>query len=128
MNAVHTHPQTALLRTCAMPDALGSPSSGPRRRHEGTAVSALLRWHQRDRADADLICRAAAWLRASPDQARHAGLPCDEDVHALAALLDVLAVEIRHLDAAVRRQVVESCRVALGEAVTDTARPPDRRG
>jgi hypothetical protein len=111
-----------------MADALGFPLSGPRRRHEGTAISAIRRWHRRDRADADLICRAAVWLRANPDQARHVGLPCNEDAAALAALLDVLAAEIRHLDAAVRRQVVESCRIALGETATDTARPPGRRG
>ena len=75
-----------------------------------------------------LAAVSAAWLRANPDQARHVGLPCNEDAAALAALLDVLAVEIRHLDAAVRRQVVESCRIALGETATDTARLPDRRG
>ena len=98
-----------------MLDELGFPPSGPTRRHEGNTVPSVRRWHQRDRADADLLCRAAAWLRANPDLARHTGLPCDEDVDALAALLDVLAVEIPHLDATVRRQVVESCRVALGE-------------
>jgi hypothetical protein len=102
-----------------MLDELGFPPSGPTRRHEGNTVPTARWWHQRDRADADLLCRAAAWLRANPDHARHAGLPCDEDVGALAALLDVLAVEVPHLDPAVRRQVVESCRIALQETTAD---------
>jgi hypothetical protein len=90
-------------------------------------VSTILRWHERDRADADLLCRAAAGLRANPDRARHAGLSCDKDVEALAAVLDVLAVEIRHLYPALRRQVVESCRIALEESASEPAAPPRRR-
>jgi hypothetical protein len=110
-----------------MLDDLGFLRSGPTHRHEGNTVPTARRWHQRDRADADLLCRAAAWLRANPDRARHMGLPCDEDVDALAALLDVFAVEIPHLDGAVRRQVVESCRVALGETTADARGQRTRR-
>jgi hypothetical protein len=106
-------------------DGHGSPPNGPPRRR-GDTVSAILRWHERDRADAELLCRAAAWLRANPDRARHTGLPCHEDVDALAALLDVLAVEIRHLEPVVRCQVVASCRIALEESVQGPASPPGR--
>jgi hypothetical protein len=70
---------------------------------------------RRVRSDADLVRRAAAWLRADPARARTAGLARDEDTVALAALLDVLAAEMPHLDPAVRRDVVASCRVVLGE-------------
>ena len=67
-------------------------------------MSTARQWRQydRDRADAELIRRAAAWLRENPERAQHAGLSCDTDAHALAALLDVLAAEIAHLDSAVR--------------------------
>ena len=75
------------------------------------------RQHDRERADAELIRRTAAWLRDDPERARHAGLSCDEDAHALAALLDVLATEIAHLDSGVRWQALESCRVAMRETM-----------
>ena len=78
--------------------------------------------HQRDRADADLVHRTAAWLRADPDGARHAGMADGADTRALAALLDLVAAELAHLHPAVRSQTVESCRVALG-----TLDHPDRR-
>lgn len=68
---------------------------------------------RRDRAHADLLRRTAARLRDDPDSARRAGLTCTEDVVALAALLDLLAVELPHLDAATRRMVVESCGLLL---------------
>ena len=45
---------------------------------------------------------------------RAVGVARDEDVLALAVLLDLLATEVPHLDAAVRREVVEACRQALG--------------
>ena len=79
-------------------------------------MSTARQWRQydRDRADAELIRRAAAWLRENPERAQHAGLSCDTDAHALAALLDVLAAEIAHLDSAVR------CRAAR-----DDGQPPD---
>ncbi len=85
------------------------------------------RQHDRDRADAALIRRTAAWLRDDPARARHASLARDDDAHALAALLDVLAVELPHLDSAVRRQTLESCRVALGETMADPGRRRTRR-
>ncbi len=42
------------------------------------------RQYDRDRADAELIHRAATWLREDPKRAPHAGLSHDEDAHALA--------------------------------------------
>jgi hypothetical protein len=39
------------------------------------------------------------------------------DTAALAALLDLVAAQLPHLDPAVRRHVVASCRTALGEQV-----------
>jgi hypothetical protein len=74
-----------------------------------------------------LIRRAATWLRDDPDRARHAGLAGDEDVYALAVLLDVLAAELPNLDSAVRWQTVESCRVALGETMADPHKRRTRR-
>jgi len=65
-------------------------------------------------ADAAAVRRTAAWLRDDPARARRAGVACDEDVTALAVLLDLLATELPHLDADVRREVVEVCRTALG--------------
>ena len=66
------------------------------------------------RADVALIRRTAAMLRADPGCARRAGAVCDEDVTALVAFLDLLAMQVPHLDPAVHREVVEACRVALG--------------
>jgi hypothetical protein len=68
----------------------------------------------RDRADADLLRRTAGWLRT--ERARDAGLADGPDRRAVAALLDLLAAELPHLDAAVRRQAVESCRRVLDDA------------
>jgi hypothetical protein len=84
-------------------------------------VGTARQWRQydRDRADAELLRRAAAWLREAPERARHAGLSCDADAHALAALLDVLAAEIAHLDSAVRWQALEGCRGVLGETMAN---------
>ena len=72
-----------------------------------------------DRADAELIGRAATWLREDPERGRHAGLACDADAHALAALLDVLAAEIAHLDSAPRWQALEACRAVLRETMAN---------
>jgi len=47
------------------------------------------------------------------------GLSCDADAHALAALLDVLAAEIAHLDSAVRWQALEACRAVLRETMAN---------
>jgi hypothetical protein len=63
--------------------------------------------------DTDLLHRAAAWLRADPAHARAAGLTGAEDVTALVALLDLVAAMLPHLDPAVRRDVVASCRAVL---------------
>jgi hypothetical protein len=60
-----------------------------------------------------MLRRAATFLREDPDRA-HYGRSCDQDALALAAMLDVLATEIAHLDSGVRWQTVESCRVVLG--------------
>ena len=95
-----------------MLDALGFPPGGPARRHEGKTVLHELRIT--DRADAATVRRTATWLRDDPARARRAGMACDEDVTALAVLLDLLATQLPHLDAAVRREVVEVCRAALG--------------
>ncbi len=66
------------------------------------------------RADVALIRRTAAWLRDDPGRARRAGVGCEEDVLALAVLLDVLATQVPHLDTAARRAVVAACHQALG--------------
>jgi len=95
-----------------MLDALGFPPGGPARRHEGKTVLHELRIT--DRADAATVRRTATWLRDDPARARRAGMACDEDVTALAVLLDLLATQLPHLDAAVRREVVEACRAARG--------------
>jgi hypothetical protein len=93
-----------------MLDVLGFPPGGPARRHEGEIVSI---GHE-CRADVALLRRTAAWLLADPARARDAGVACDEDVVALAVLLELLADEAPYLDAAVRRELVEACREALG--------------
>jgi hypothetical protein len=100
---------------------LGFPLSGDVRSQEGKTVPTAREWRRRDRdrADAELIRRTAAWLRDDPERARNAGLTDDGDARALAALLDVLAAELPHLDPAVRRQTIESCRIALGETMAD---------
>jgi hypothetical protein len=86
-------------------------------------------WRQRDldRADAELIGRAAIWLRDNPDRAGYAGLARDGDAHALAVLLDVLAAELPYLDSAVRWQTVEACHVLLGEPMADPHKRRTRR-
>ena len=66
-------------------------------------------WH----TDVALIRRTAAWLRGDPACAHRVGVSCEEDVDALAALLDLLAAQVPHLDPRVRREVVDACRVAL---------------
>jgi hypothetical protein len=85
------------------------------------------RQYDRDRADAALIRRTAAWLRDHPERARCAGLASDADAHALATLLDVLAAELPHLHPAVRWQALESCRLALGETMADPRTRRTRR-
>ena len=91
-----------------MLDRIGFSPSRPACRHEGKTAP-MPRNLRRDRADADLLRRTAAQLRADPDAARCAGLTCTEDALALAALLDLLAVELPHLDAVMRLMIVESC-------------------
>ena len=85
------------------------------------------RQYDRDHADADLLCRAATFLREDPHRGQYAGLSRDADAAAVAALLDVLATEITHLDPGVRWRAIESCRVLLGETMTDPHRRRSRR-
>jgi hypothetical protein len=68
---------------------------------------------RRGQVDEDFIRRAASWLRDNPG--RSVGLASDQDAYALATLLEVLAAELPHLDADVRRKTVDSCRQLLGE-------------
>lgn len=93
------------------------------------AVPTAREWRQidHDRAAQDLIRRATAWLRDDPARADYAGLSDDGSAAALAALLDVLAVELPHVDSGVRRQVLESCRALLGEQVASTTARRTRR-
>jgi hypothetical protein len=95
-----------------------------RGRRPPARVAGVRRRPEADRADQDLIRRAAQWLRVNPAQSIRAGLADDSDTRALAALLDLLAAELPHLDTALRRQTLESCRVLLGEP---TRRPATRR-
>jgi hypothetical protein len=91
-----------------MLDRIGFFPSRPTCRHEGKTAP-MPRNLSRDRADADLLRRTAACLRDDPDGARRAGLTRTEDALALAALLDLLAVELPHVDAVMRLMIVESC-------------------
>lgn len=91
-----------------MRDGFGAPRRGVRCR------AMFRRGRARHvRAEADVVRRAAARLRANPGHVRTAGLAGDEDIAALAALLDVLAAALPHLDPAIRRDVVASCRAVL---------------
>ena len=65
---------------------------------------------ERDRADQQILRRAAAWLRQDPARGEYAGLSEYEDAMALAELLDVLATALPDIDSGVRWQAVESCR------------------
>jgi hypothetical protein len=71
----------------------------------------------RDTADRALIRRAATWLRDNPDQATGIGITSATDARALAVVLDILAVEVPHLDSDLRRQTVHNCRNLLGETL-----------
>ena len=71
----------------------------------------------RDNADRALIRRAATRLRDNPDQATAIGIANPTDARALAAVLDILAVEVPHFDADLRRQTVQNCRDMLGETL-----------
>jgi hypothetical protein len=81
----------------------------------------------RDRAEADLYRRAAAWLRTEPARREYAALRDDTTAEALAALLDLLASDVAGLDDAVRWQTRESCRVLLGEQMESPTRRRTRR-
>lgn len=91
-----------------MLDRIGFSPSGPACRYEGKTAP-MSRNLRGDRADADLLRRTAACLRDGPDGVRRAGLTCTEDALALAALLDLLAVELPYLDVVLRLMIVESC-------------------
>jgi hypothetical protein len=77
-------------------------------------VPTVRQWAQydRDQADSAVLHRAATFLREDPTRARYTELSCDADATALAALLDVLAAEIAHLDSGGRWQAVESIETA----------------
>ena len=77
----------------------------------------------RDLADRALVCRAAAWLRDNPDQATGLGIAGATDARALAVVLDILAAELPHLDADLRRQTIQDCQGMLGENDTRPTRP-----
>jgi hypothetical protein len=79
----------------------------------------------RDRDDRTPVRRAAAWLRDNPDQAGVLGIANATDARALAVVLDILAVEVPHLDADLRQQTVESCRSMLADRCRP-APPPSR--
>ena len=83
-------------------------------------------WRERDaaRADQQMFDRAADWLRDDPKRRQVAPLWADRVGHALADLLDALGDDPAGLDAAVRWQPRESCRVLLGETMPS---PPTRR-
>lgn len=88
-------------------------------------------WRQldRDRADQDLVQRAAARLRHDVIQAGYRGLS-HLDQHmmfGLAELLDECARQLRGLDDGVRRQLVQSCRTVLGETMDDPVARRTRR-
>ena len=95
-----------------MVDGIGFLRSRPGR-HEGKTVPMHRAWRAR-RADADLLRRVATRLRDDPGCARHVGVACPEDGLALAALLDLLATELPHVDPAIRRSAVESCGRLVG--------------
>jgi hypothetical protein len=77
----------------------------------------------RDPADRALIRRAAAWLRDNPDQATGLGVASATDARALAVVLDILAAELPHLDADLRRQTIQDCQGMLGENDRRSPRP-----
>ena len=97
-----------------MLDRFGVPSCNDR--GEGVFGPNGHEWWADADADADLVRRTAAWLRADRDGACEAGLIGERDVRAMTALLDMLATELSCMDPGVRRATVEWCRVALGEA------------
>ena len=51
--------------------------------------------------------------------ARYAGLAQHAHAQASAALLDIVAAEMVHLGSGIRRQIVESCRTALANSMTE---------
>jgi hypothetical protein len=81
----------------------------------------------RDRDDRALIRRAAAWLRDNPGQATGIGITSATEARALAVVLDILAVDVPHLDPDLRGQTVQSCQSMLGEktATRVDERPPE---
>ena len=78
----------------------------------------------RDPADRALIRRAAAWLRDNPDQATGLGIASATDARALAVVLDILAAELPHLDAHLRRQT--HCRICPEACTPEPAAGPTR--
>lgn len=66
-----------------------------------------------DRADQQLIRRAAAWLRHEAILADYRGASAKDLAFGLALLLDELALQVRVLDDDVRRQTVASAQALL---------------
>jgi hypothetical protein len=79
------------------------------------------------RADRELLERAARWLRDDAIRSGYAGLSHQHVTFALALILDELARHVPDLDEAVRWQAVQSCRVLLGEQLDSPARRRTRR-
>ena len=79
------------------------------------------------RADRELLERAARWLRDEAVRSGYAGLSHQHVAFALALILDELARHLPDLDEAVRWQAVQSCRVLLGEQLDSPARRRTRR-
>ena len=77
---------------------------------------------RRARADRELLERSARWLRDEAIRSAYAGLSQQHVAFALALILDELARRLPHLDAGVRHQAVQSCRVLLGEQLDSPAR------
>ena len=100
-----------------MLDALDFPSGAVHPPPRGLLMPTAREWARidRNRGDADLYRRAAAFLRDDPARREWAGLQDDTTAEVLAVLLDVLAAGVAGLDEGVRWQARESCRVLLGE-------------
>jgi len=69
--------------------------------------------HATDKNDAGTLRALATWLRVDPQRAGRAAGVSGDDARALAALLDLLAAEVAHVDRRIRLRAVRSCRAAL---------------
>jgi hypothetical protein len=85
------------------------------------------RRHDRDRADQQVVDRAADWLWDGHDRRKTAGLQWDRVGYALSNLLDCLSEHLPDLEPGLRWQVLDSCRVVVGEPMEDPSRRRTRR-